>query len=293
MKHLILANPMSGNKRGIKHAHIIQKLLNKNNINAEILISEHPKYFTKKVKYLVQNEQYRFYSIGGDGTLNEIISGLIGSNSEVVVIPCGTGNDFIKSISQYLSTRKIILSSLNKTSEKVDIIDIGKHGYCINILNLGFDAIVAQNVDKFRNIPLISGKMKYQLAIFYSLMTNKNFKLKIKTDLNTYKGSFTLIAIANGKYYGGGVCPCPNANVSDELLDICTIDKTSVIKKIFLLPKYQKGKHLNLKEVKMEQSKDVRIVSTKKFPVSSDGEIFFTNRLHAKVIHNAINIVKT
>lgn len=294
MKHTILVNPVSGNKRGLKYGLIIQKLLKKYNIESEIIVSNAPKHLTQIVKELSSKSIHRFYCVGGDGTLNEVISGLIGSNSDVVVIPCGTGNDFIKTVSKYKSLRKIILSSINTKSTKLDILKVGKDMYCINILSVGFDSIVGDNVNKFRNIPLISGKMKYNLAIFYSLLRNKNFNFKLRINNNIiHKRSFTLIAFANGKYYGGGVCPCPDALVNDGLLDICAINSTSIFKKILFLPFYNKGKHLKFKLVTIEKGNKATIVSNKKFPANIDGEVFYTKKLNISILEKAINVVCT
>lgn len=291
MKHYILVNPVSGNKKGLKHGIIVKKLLKKYNIEATIVVSEYPTHLTKIAKKLSIKHDCRFYSVGGDGTLNEVVSGIIGTNSEVVVIPCGTGNDFIKSISKYKSLRKIVVNSINKEATYTDVIKLNNNKYCINILNCGFDAMVAKNVDYFRIVPFISGKMKYNLSIFYSLLTNKNFKLKIRTDDNVKKGNYTLIAIANGKYYGGGVIPCPEASTTDEILDICTIDSTRIREKVFLLPKYKQGKHMNLKQANFYKTKTMHIVSTKAFPVSYDGEVFYTNKLSVKVLPKAVKII--
>ena len=291
MKHVILANPMSGKKRGIKYANRIQKILKKNNINATIIFSKYPKYFTEAAKEIANTEKTRFYSIGGDGTLNEIVSGIIGTSSEIVIIPCGTGNDFLRSISDYLSMRKIVNISLEKKATPTDVITFGKDKYCINVLNMGFDAMIAKNIDKFRKVPFISGSAKYTLSILYTLSSSRNFKFKISANKRVYKGSFTLVAIANGKYYGGGIMPCPDANVDDGILDSCIIDATTVMSKLKLLPKYKKGKHLTLKPVNLLKSNEIKVVSNHKFPVSADGEMYYTNRLHIKVLPRAVNIV--
>lgn len=291
MKHYILVNPVSGNKKGLKHGIVAKKLLKKYDIDSTIVVSEYPTHLTKLAKKLSSKHKCRFYSIGGDGTLNEVISGIVGTDSEVVVIPCGTGNDFVKSISKYMSLRKIIINSINKNAIPTDILKVNNDKYCINILNCGFDAMVAKNVDYFRIVPFISGKMKYNLAIFYTLLANKNYKFKIRTNNNVNKGSYTLVAIANGKYYGGGIPPCPDANVDDGILDVCTIDSTRVRQKIVLLPKYKQGKHIGLKQAKFYKTDTVHLVSTKDFPVSIDGEVIYTNKLNIKVLPKAINIV--
>lgn len=291
MKHIILVNPVAGRKKGKKYGLRIQQLLSKNNILSTIYISEYETHLTKIAKELALQEKCRFYSIGGDGTLNEIIQGIMNTDSEIVVTACGTGNDFIKSISSYFSMRKIIKSSLNSNSKKIDVIKLNNNRYCINVLNAGFDALIAQNLSKFRWVPLVNGKTKYNLAIIYTLFSNKNFKMKIRLNKKIYKQNFTLIAICNGKYYGGGVKPSPNAEVNDGKLDVCMIDSTSFFTKLKLLPKYKTGNHLNLKQVNLVQTDKLTIVSNKKFPISIDGEILYTNKLKCEIIPKCINLV--
>lgn len=292
MEHVILVNPVSGNHKGNKKGILIQKLLRKNGIDSQIFTSEYPQHLTEIAKELSSKYKCRFYSVGGDGTLNEVITGMINTDSEIVVIPSGTGNDFIKSISKYSGMRKIVLESINRQSSKVDILKINKDRYCINILNCGFDAMVAKNVDNFRIFRFLSGKIKYNLAIFYTLLANRNYKFKIRySNDKIIKGYFTLAVIANGKYYGGGICPCPDADVKDGIADLCLVNSTTITNKILLLPKYKKGEHIGHKKVIIDKSNKVSIVSTRKFPFSIDGEVLYTNKLNIKVLHDAVNIV--
>lgn len=291
MRHIILTNPVSGNHKGEKVGQNIQLLLKKQHIEAELILSEYPTHLTKVARMLCRAGICRFYVVGGDGTLNEVVSGIIGSESEIVVIPCGTGNDFIKTISCYMSMRKIIHTSLVTKAVPTDVIKVNQNRYCINILNAGFDAMVAKNVDCFRWIPFISGKMKYNLAIFYTLLTNKNYKLKLRINDLVQKQNYTLVAISNGKYYGGGICPSPNAQVYDGKLDICAIDATRVRHKIFLLPKYKTGKHVSLPQAHFYQGDKIHLVSNHLFPVSVDGEVFYTNKLSATILPKAVRIV--
>lgn len=291
LKHVIIVNPVAGNRNNLKRGKNIQKLLAKNSIFAEIVVSTKPNEITELVKKICQKEQTRFYSIGGDGTLNEVITGLIGTDSEVVVVPAGTGNDFVKSISCYKSMRKIVLASINTPSTPTDIIHFNNNRYCINILNLGLDAQIAANMEKFRKLPFISGSAKYNLSIFYTLTHAKNYKLKVRIGDFVEKGSYTLAAIANGKYYGGGVCPSPKADTTDGVLNITLVEHSTLLQKLVLLPKYKKGKHESIRQLRHFDTKDITVVSNKTLPVSIDGEIIFTNRIHAKVLPKAVNVV--
>lgn len=293
MDHIILVNPYAGRRNNAKKAIIIQKLLKKSSINSVIITSKYPGHLKNIVEKMTKDTKCRFYCIGGDGTINEVATGLINTNSEMVIIPYGTGNDFFKVISRHRSLRKIIEFSLKNSTTSSDIIKFNKNKFSINILSIGFDAMVGGNIDKFRWIPLLSGKAKYNLSILYTLFFNRNFKLKVRCDDKIFKGKYTLIAISNGKYYGGGVCPSRDANISDGLLDICIVSETNIFTKLLLLPKYKKGKHENLKQVTMIKAKEINIVSTKNFPINVDGEVSYTNKLKAGIQKNSVNVVKT
>ena len=293
MKHVIMVNPISGKKQGYKYAQIIKKLLKKYNIDSDIITSEYKGQLREIAYELSHDQDVRFYSVGGDGTLNEIVSGIINTNSDIVVLPCGTGNDFSKHVNKYFSLRKIIKLSINKKSSKFDIIKLNDNRYCINILNAGFDALVAYNIKYFRWIPFISGKAVYNISILFTLFRNKNFKLRIKTNKFVEKTKYTLVAVSNGRYYGGGVIPSPRASADDGKLSICKIYSTSFLKKIILLPKYKNCEHENLEPVYIDNDiKYVSIVSNHKFPLSIDGEVIFTKRIRGKIVEKAVNIVK-
>ncbi len=293
MKHYIIVNPAAGNGKAIKKSKAIYKILLKNNIESTIIISKYEGNITEAIEKFSKKEKCRFYCVGGDGTLNEVVKGIIGTDSEIVVVPAGTGNDFIRSISDYRSIRKIIKSSIGKEASKVDVIKLSSDNYSINILNSGFDATVAYNMNKFRKIPFVSGSFKYNLAIFYTLFSNKNYTFKIRVDDKVYKGKYTLVTIANGKYYGGGIVPSPSAVIDDGMLDICIIDRTSVIDKILLLPKYKKGNHVGLKQVNMIRGKKISIVSNYPFDISLDGQIKKVKYFKCEVLPHKINIVVT
>lgn len=302
MIRLVIVNPMAGTGRGEKYLKSIDKIFS--NVKKEGKIKD-DKIFLELTKaigdatlivkdYLSKyNEEFVIYVVGGDGTISEVAYAIKHTpNASMVVIPKGTGNDFAKVTNSYKSMRKIIRESLNKNSEVVDSIKL-KDRLSMNVVNLGFDAAIANNMEKFRHFPFISGSMKYRLSIFYTLFSAKKYRLKVRVDDKIFKGSYTLVAIGNNKYYGGGVKILPDAIMTDGVLDICLVDSTTLMQKLRYLPKLTKGKHTNLKIVKMLKGENISVVSNKKFPVSIDGEIIETNRLHIKVDKNSIRIIKT
>lgn len=302
MVRLVIVNPMAGTGKGKRYVKGIEKIFT--NIKKEGIIPE-DKVFIEMTKHIghateIVNEYIKQYTedmvvyvVGGDGTLSEVACALkYVDRVSMVVIPRGTGNDFARAVNSYKSMRKIIRTSLEHTPVKVDTIKF-KDKTAINVLNAGFDAAIADNMELFRKWPFISGSMKYRLAIAYTLFSSRKYRLKVRVDNKIYKGTYTLIAIGNNKYYGGGVKVLPDADISDGKLNICLIDSTTLLQKLMFLPKYSKGKHLGIKVVKLLEGKEISVVSNKKIPVSIDGEIVITNRFKAKIEEKSINIIKT
>ena len=139
MRHEIMVNPVSGKKRGSMYAKRVKNLLHRYGVEANIFESEYAGHLREHAKEVSSQELTRFYSLGGDGTLNEIVSGIYGTDSEIVVLPCGTGNDFARYYNEYESLRSIVLASLHSNASKIDIMKLNNDRYCINILNGGFD----------------------------------------------------------------------------------------------------------------------------------------------------------
>lgn len=293
MRHEIMVNPVSGKKRGSMYAKRVKNLLHRHGIEANIFESEYAGHLREHAKEISSLEKTRFYSLGGDGTLNEIVSGIYGTDSEIVVLPCGTGNDFARYYNEYESLRSIVLSSINAISSKIDIMKLNDDRYSINILNGGFDALIAENMNKFRWVPFLSGTGKYNAAIFYTLVLGKGYPLEITVDDKKFKGKYTLFAISNARYYGGGVVPCKNATPDDGTLSICLVKNTNIFEKVILLPRYKASKHENISKVYINDDvHKISIHSTKEFPLSIDGEVSMVKDIECELIPKAINIVR-
>lgn len=303
MIRLIIANPYAGNKRGSKYAKTMEKVFdnlkkegNCQNDNIFIELTEYIGHATEIVleySIMYRHDTVIVYCIGGDGTVSEVATAINGkANMSMVVIPKGTGNDFSKAINTYSSIRKLVKTSLTKTPEKVDCIEV-KNKVVTNMINTGIDAAIVANLRYFRKIPFISGKMKYKLSILYTIFIPKIYNMKIRVDDKIYKGKYTLVAIGNNKYCGGGVNILPDANIQDGMLDVCIVKNTTLLQKIMYLPKITKGKHENLAIVKILRGKNISVVSNRKLPVSFDGEVQYIKGFRAKVSEKSLNVIKT
>ena len=236
------------------------------------------------------------YSCGGEGTNYEVVNGIIGkSNVTLGIVPCGTGNDFIK----YFKNKEPFFNLDNQFEGEAYYIDAikvtmddEKVVYSINSCSAGMDAMVCENTDMFKKIPMISSNLAYTMAIPYTLFQSFKTKLDFVIDGKEFSNTPSLFAvIANAPYYGGGYKCAPGANPSDKKLNYSIIATDSKLKILTVLDKYKKGTHISLPftysgECEVMEYKGDRIVA-----FNIDGEVFHIKNAKCEVAKNAIKLM--
>lgn len=289
MKHLFIINPEAGKGKAIGYVQSIKKIFHDMKDEYYIEVTEYPGHATQIVRKYTSKEDYRVYAIGGDGTLNEVLNGIIGSSSTLAVIPAGSGNDFVKSITSE-EEEDILLKTINGKEKYMDLGKVNNR-YFINISSVGFDSEVVYNAKTMKKIKYISGSTAYIMGIIKTLFSFKPIHAEVTIDGMKLNREILLAAIANGKCYGGGIKITPEASVFDGIFDICLIEKVSKLKIFFLFPQVIKGKHENIKEVKFYKAKKVSIKSSTDFVLNIDGELIKEKNIDFDIIHNGIKVI--
>ena len=124
-----------------------------------------------------------------------------------------------------------------------------------------------------------------------TIFTYRGSKINIRIDESEFNENTLLIAVANGRYYGGGMLPAPEAKIDDGLFHICHIKHVGKLKMLALFPRFMKGKHGNLREVSMLTGRNIRIEADSDMPVNIDGEIFYSSQIIFEIIQGGINII--
>lgn len=294
MEHVFIINPAAGKGR--------QQRLLQSQI-AEVfscLQKPYEIYITKGVgdatsyvsKRCSSSGKIRFYACGGDGTLNEVVNGVVGyPHASVTVIPCGTGNDFIKQFST--KSGFLDIAALAEAEDRqIDLIKINER-WTVNMCNIGFDAYVAFNAGIFKKLPLVKGSMAYTLAIFYSFLKKIKYPLVIEIDGRRLKNDFLIVLLANGSYYGGGYHGAPYALAGDGLIDFLGVTTFSRLKMLSLLKTFKIGRHLEEKAIKdkiiYKKSKKLSICSDELIPVCIDGDFIQVKEINAHLAAGVLN----
>jgi len=295
---VFIVNPNAGNKRIAKNArNIIRQFLENYNVEHFIEFTKKPGDATEIARRYcdIYGSRCRFISVGGDGTLNEVLNGMADSGAQLAAIPAGSGNDFVKSvIPQYRKNQVLTYDLAHKIltgeSKPVDYASVNGR-YFLNIASVGFDADVAYDAIKLKK-SFFPAKLSYLFAIFISLLNFKTRKMKITMDDGSHiDKELTLVVVANGKYYGGGFIPTPEAVVDDGILDICLVDKVSRMKVLRFFNEYKAGRHGILQEVSFNRCKSILIESEGNIRVNIDGEILIFDKAHFEINGGKVNFI--
>lgn len=290
MKHIFIVNPAAGKGRPLKLIPVIRSHCMEQNCEHEIIITGYPGHATEIAAAKSAEERCRIYSVGGDGTLNEVLNGVAGTGSSLAVIPSGSGNDFIKSIVGKAVPEDIIPATIKGTEQLIDYGRVNDK-YFINIASVGFDAKVAYQTELFKKLPMISGKTAYILGILNTIIIRSNEYIELKLDDRVVSGDTLLIAAGIGKYYGGGVKALPDAVIDDGLFDVCHVEGVPRLKILRLFPQYIKGLHGSIEGVHFYRSKKVEITAEKPIPLNRDGEIILAQKAVFEIFPKSLPFV--
>lgn len=296
MKHIFIVNPAAGVGQSEKvHLPKIIQYLKESGVEYEIHRTLNKQEVGVWIRQRVEvGDPVRFYAIGGDGTICDVINACAcHNNAEVAVLPCGSGNDFVKNF----TNRKNFLDLRKQVAGKAVPIDVIKYNdnFCINMLNIGADCDVVVKSDELQNEGKAQGAMSYLMAALSVLPKGPKYKLAYKIDGVEYEEDLMLVAVANGKFCGGGFKSCPTASITDGLMDIGIVRPCTGFKLIQMLLKYRQGTHLQDKEadkyVKYLQLPEFDLRPVDSCVVSVDGEVYDFEPTHFEVVNNAVNFV--
>jgi diacylglycerol kinase (ATP) len=222
-------------------------------------------------------------AVGGDGLLHIILQRVTPAQIPFTVIPAGTGNDFVRTLGWHLEDFDAQLTAVTTTEPTPIDLGLVDGEWFGAILSTGFDSVVNE---KANTLQWPKGPMKYNAAIAMELPRFKPRHYEITLDDRTISTEAMLIAVSNGRSYGGGMLVCPNANIADGLFDVMILHPVSKIEFIKVFPRVFAGTHVSHPAVEIVRSKSVTIES--KAVAYADGERIGQLPVSAECIPGAI-----
>jgi len=270
-KYLFIVNPTAGKGKALKLIPKIESFFKENDY--KITITQRIGHGEEIARNALDNGFTHIISVGGDGTVFEVLNGVKEKGLILGILPAGTGNDFARTIQLPKDINSIFHRILKGKTKRIDIGKINNK-YFINVVSIGIDAEIVKETEKIKGF--VPKSMAYILGVFFTLAKYKHKRVEIFIDGKSYRRDIQLIAIGNGKYYGGGMKITPMAEVDDGYFDICIVNKISKLKLAALLPTVFKGQHTRIKDVQILRGKDVKVLSQEPLLINADGNIIGT-----------------
>ena len=296
----VIVNPIAGAGKTAKKWPQIMALLKSIGLRFEHDLTEAPGHAIELARSAAKEGCELVVSVGGDGTINEIVNGLYdaGSIGDVMlgIISTGAGNDYIRTIGVPRHHQEACQCFTNPRKLTVDlgVVEYVNSGQMVkrlfvNFAGLGFDAeVVKATTQRFKALGSLPS---YLMGLLTTLLFYENKQVSLKLDGQTEERKVCTILMSNGKYGGGGMFAAPNADPMDGLLDVLIIDDLSKLDLLRSLPRIYRGTHLTHPKVTVKRAREIEIRPTQQMSLQADGELLGEAPAYFRVLPAALNVV--
>jgi YegS/Rv2252/BmrU family lipid kinase len=291
MTHLFIINPAAGSRdRTADYSEKIKAAFTNRSEPYRIEVSGGPGECTRLAREAAQSgEEYRIYACGGDGTLNEVVQGAAGfDNVSITVFSGGSGNDFIK----LFDDPKAFFDIERLLDAEVASFDLIKcnDDFSLNICSVGLDARIGTDVQSYKRLPLLHGFRAYVASTVVNVFKCIAEHYVVELNGEVIDGDKTFVCLCNGRFYGGGFNPVPEADPTDGLMDVLLVDRVSLLQIPGIIGKYKNGRYKELPHLVRHVLTDhVKIHCDKETPISLDGELRRAKEIDLRIADEKIN----
>ena len=290
MKHLFIINPAAGSRnRTDDYSEVIHKVCRARKLSYEVRVSTAPGECMRIAREAcLTGEELRLYACGGDGTLNEVVAGAAGfSNAAVTVFSGGSGNDFVKIFDEPKAF--FDLNRLMDADEVTFDLIRCNEDIALNICSVGLDARIAADVSQYKRLPLLHGFRAYVASTAINIVKGIAEHYRVEVNGETIDGEQTFVCVCNGRFYGGGFNPVPEADPTDGMLDVLLVRKVSRTEIPGIIGKYKDGRYKELPDyVRYIKTDCVKVFCDKPVAVNLDGETRSAQVVEMKIAEEKI-----
>lgn len=279
----IIANIKSGKGRGLKNVRKIVEYCLGKNIAYSLYLTNKPGHATELARSLTKNGG-EIVALGGDGTFHEVLNGISDiQNTALGFIPSGRGNDFVRAAGCSLDPIKALEDILRRETKSIDYIDVNGTR-CLNVAGTGLDIDVLERVAGKTN------KISYLVSLIYCLHHFKPYHVKVKVNGEEHVFDCIMAGVCNGIAIGGNIRLSPLSLIDDGKLDVIVMTMPENGRIMSVLPKFVRGKHMDLPITHHFVTDEVHIESNR--PVQLDGEIYRNLSLDCKIVKGGLKTYK-
>lgn len=273
MDAYFIVNPVAGRGRTLEHLPRLQAGVPKD-LEVSWVMTEAPGHATQLAREAFQSGWQRIVAVGGDGTLSEVVNGLVDTGATVGVLPTGTASDFARCAGLPKTPEESLSALFSYVPQAVDVGLVGGRHF-VNVAGVGLDAEVAAEVNRNRR-GRQGGTVPYVVALLKVLARYRPTQIHLTIDGYEYSRKALMVAVGNAEAYAGGMRVVPGARVDDGLLNVCVIGDLTRIETLQILSKVYSGGHATHPKVSMHQAAEVKIVCEKPLSVHADGDVVGT-----------------
>lgn len=254
---LIAINPLSGHGKGALFGKRVIDYLSSKKVNYQSLVAPTAQELRVEIERALDREKFKgVISVGGDGLAHLILQLVVPRSLPFAVIPAGTGNDFVRTLGWSLTDVEGYLEQiLSKSPRQIDLGNVDSEWFGA-ILSTGFDSVVNERANSLR---WPKGPQRYNAAIALELPKFAPIEYEIVMDSVKITTEAMLIAVGNGRSYGGGMLVCPHAQIHDGLFDVMILEPVSKVEFLKVFPKVFSGSHITHPAVKTYRTRKISI----------------------------------
>jgi YegS/Rv2252/BmrU family lipid kinase len=231
--------------------------------------------------------------VGGDGTMNEVVNGVAGTDAELAVLPSGTGQDFGRSHEIPAGFDEAVRIVLEGETRAIDVgaveCDGGRSRFFANVGSAGMSGAVARRANSMSKA--LGGRATFYYALTREFLGWRNTDVVVElADGVRREGRMHDVIVANGRWHGGGMQLAPEASQDDGLFDVVLIGDITKLDFATTSPKLYSGRYLEHPKVELLRSPTVAIEATEPLPLEVDGEPIGTTPARFEVVPSALRL---
>jgi len=292
---VFLVNPASANGTTAKRWPALRRRAAELGLKGDELLSERPGHLTELAREAADAGRL-LVVVGGDGTLNEVVNGIVGTQAELAVLPNGTGQDFGRSHGIPMRFDEAVAVAVGGETRSVDAgraVFQGREGvevtrYFANVGSVGMSGAVARRANSMSKA--LGGRATFYYALAREFIAWKNTEVTVGLDDGERRGHMHDVILANGRWHGGGMKLAPDAVPDDGLFDVVLIGDVNKLDFVTTSPKLYSGKHVSHRKIDVVRSSRVTVDSTSPLPLELDGEESGSTPARFEIVRNALRV---
>lgn len=283
----IIVNPVSGGGKNKEIVAKIEQILRERGEACRVFPTEAEGDGDRQAHLAIESGCDAVICVGGDGTLSEVVDAMANSGKLFYIVPNGTGNDFARAFGLPKDPIQAFMAQLDGEENAIDCASLNGRAF-INVSGSGFDVEVLRKTEELKAV--YPGEQAYTKAVLAVLGSYKAFETEISIDGGAFKPyRATIIEVANGRYFGGGMLVAPKASFQDGLLDVVVVDRVASWFIPFLLPLFKLGLHVYLPIGHVVKAKEL-VMRAKDMVINIDGNLKEMSEARYCVMEGALRV---